>query len=585
VNRELGFKFLKGGELFKHAKYYHPREYKENIIEHTLPSNNGRTINFSLDELQDLLVNSFMKKGIPFIDIRLAIKEAKRSENQKRKFKRYGVIPYAVKRLLTKYHFKVEEYRIPLPPEKIKPQKKERKNNLMMQTLVSEKTAEVGERKPPTTPEKTETEITTTIKEKSISRKNIRTFLNKMGKETIFACKDIIPQESDRNYIARYLSQLCKNGFLERISHGQYKILKKITIRKRGKSKPKPRTIKDLNMILTILKSSKKGYIVDQIEEVYKRLTPPEQQIEKSYLDKLLTFGLKKGILKHDKKAPELRKGKRGPIPKRIVLENPNVTDDEWNQFIDTFRKLKRDKREKTSILKSKKIIESFDEHRDNKNKQFVENFFIDRIQENLGGQLIKCFTITGPDYHRHINKLFEKIAEKVIVCEINPHVFNVIYRKALTCPYYLDNRVSLLNCDLDDIDSFNCSYVDLDLMITISNIYNSVLRQIKNQEYSCNETNLKSISFTASIRCDGGEIKRLELLKDLLYEAFELELEGFLGGTGFGKGYEVNGKSEKLNFCHKHIPIINKYGSAKNVYVFTYQDHTPMISVLVVYK
>ena len=124
--------------------------------------------------------------------------------------------------------------------------------------------------------------------------------------------------------------------------------------------------------------------------------------------------------------------------------------------------------------------------------------------------------------------------------------------------------------------------FIDLDLMSTLENIYSSVLKQIKFQNDTCNKRELKFVSFTSSIRNDGGSDKRFEILKDLLYESFKLKIDKL------GKGIPMLYKPKPLNYCLQHIPIIKKdkdWGTAKYILITTYQDHSPMLSVLVVYK
>jgi len=233
----------------------------------------------------------------------------------------------------------------------------------------------------------------------------------------------------------------------------------------------------------------------------------------------------------------------------------------------------------------SEVITTGFGEERENPNKQFVEDYFLKAIKKNLNGKSIPCFTLTGPDYNRHMKKLFNTIANTVVVAEVKKDVFDTIYNKAKICPHNIKNKVSLLNCNIDDVTATNCYFMDIDLMGNIVTIYNTVLNQIKIQSDSCNNNKLKHLSFTASRRNDKGENNRLKKLTKLLYEGFEARLDGFHGGAGFGEGIKVVQHSTQLRTCKQHIPDITHYGRIKDLHVFTYQDGGPMMSLLITYK
>ena len=420
-----------------------------------------------------------------------------------------------------------------------------------------------------------------------LSREIMRGMLNKkIG--SIVSTKDFF----NKTFAANYLVYLRDSGFVQRVSLGHYKILKKITLKKRGTKKGNTynHRLKDLSTIPAILNSSKDGLVMRQIQTIYENITPKEKRVASLYLYRILKFAKEQGLVAENGVNKKMRRDK-GPYPTRVILTNPNITVEEWNQLVSEYRlwyqykkenKVKRKSNPKTIMEKFKNsdsIIDSFDEDRDNPNKQFVEDYFINIVQKHLGKEHINCFTITGPDYFRHVIKLFNTIANKVIICELKPDVFDVIYRKAQVCPHYTNNKVSLLNCNVDDVVPLNCYYMDIDLMGNLDNISKSILKQIKNQDYSCNKNRLKFMTFTTSTRNDGGIDNRLRALKNLLYEGFELKLESFQNGKSF------DNSSKSLSFCLQHILDIKEFGRVKDLTVFTYQDCTQMMTVLVVYE
>jgi hypothetical protein len=394
-----------------------------------------------------------------------------------------------------------------------------------------------------------------------------------------------------------YLQNLHESGHIQRVGRGKYKVLKKHILKKRG-IKPSNIKFKDVSMIPTILNSSPDGLLMDQIDSIYKKITPEDKQVNRNYLYRLIAFGIKEGVILHKPPTIEdVMNHAKGPMPKRTALTNPNINEEEWEEFVNKYRMFYQYKKEhklgrrrpkpktvKEQLSKSKPIINSFDEDRNNPNKQFIEEYFIDIVKKYFKKKKIRCFTVTGPDYYRHVNKLFDTIANEVIVCELESDVFNIIYNKAQVCPYYLNNKVSLLNCNIDNIAPSNCYYIDLDLMASITTVYDSIIKQIKNQSYACGDT-LKFITFTYSTRSDGGSKKRLRLLKKLLYEGFKTKVESFEGGDDFGTGVEMFNPSQDLKYCLKHSPHIIDYGRIVDIDIFTYSDDYPMMSLLITYK
>ncbi len=423
----------------------------------------------------------------------------------------------------------------------------------------------------------------------AVSSKDIRGILNKKIGSIIYV-KDFV----QRTKVSSYLSKLYQSGYLDRIYTGEYKVLKKIVLKKRkGVKKENNYRLKDLSTLPAILNSSKDGLVMRQIQTIYENITPKEKQVNALYLYRILGFAKKQGLIENNGVNKKMR-GIKGPYPTRIKLTNPHITTEEWKQLVKKYRmwyqykkenKNKRVSSPKTVMEKFKNsdsIIHNFDEDRDNQNKQFVEDYFFNIVQKHLGEERINCFAITGPDYFRHVTKLFNTIANKVTICELQPDIFDVIYRKAQVCPYYIDKKVSLYKGDVNDLP-WNCQYIDLDLMACIDSISETIVNQVNNQSRACD--GLKFITFTTSTRNDGGVDVRLSKLKNLLNDSFGLKLKGFQGGEGFGEGVELFNKTQSLNFCLQRIPKIIDYGKVKDICIFTYIDHSPMMSVLLVYK
>jgi len=430
-------------------------------------------------------------------------------------------------------------------------------------------------------------ESTRSTKFKS-SRKDIRKSLNRNVGNIVTTQDFTIPAVA-----ANYMATLMQKGFLERVGFGKYKVLKRVILKRRGGLK-KGHTIsklKDLSAIPAILNSSDEGLIMRQVYESYQRITPHDQQVNHLYLYRLFEFAKNKGVIKDNGPNHELRKTKKGPAPRKILLINKNITLHEWEDLVDKYRmwyqykkenKVKRIAKRKSVMSKFKccdSIIDNFGETRDNPNKQYIEDFFIKKVKTRLGNELVRCLVITGPDYNHHINSLFTTFAEKVLVCEIAPDVFDNIYRKAQICPYHINHKVSLLKCDVDDIAAVNCRYSDIDLMRTLKNNYGIIYRQIQRQDMLCKKSKEKFLTFTCTRRCQNSFETTITYLKKLVGECFGMKL------TGLSDGVEVRHQNEKLKSCKQIFPLIEKYGRVKKMYVFTYQDDVPMMNVLFSYK
>ena len=121
---------------------------------------------------------------------------------------------------------------------------------------------------------------------------------------------------------ANYLRTLKENGFLERTGFGKYKVLKKITLKKKGavKGRRTNQRVKDLSAIPAVLNSSTDGLVMPQIFEAYKRITPPGQEVNTLYLYRLFEFMSKKGVIGENGGNPKFRRSNKGPCPKRFIL-------------------------------------------------------------------------------------------------------------------------------------------------------------------------------------------------------------------------------------------------------------------------
>lgn len=352
---------------------------------------------------------------------------------------------------------------------------------------------------------------------------------------------------------------------------------------------------KDLSKIPDILNSSEQGLVLLQVEEAYKNITPLPKRVTRNYLYRFLAFAKQKGIVKDNGTNKTMRISDRGPYPKRIVLTNKNISEEEWDQLIQDYRthytgkKATKSKRKikKVSVGKlSSKIIESFEENRNNPNKRFVESHFLTIIRQYLCHQKVNCLTVTGPDYNRHMKSLFSTIADKVYVVENKKEVFKTIFNKAIICPNYINGNVRLVNSDIEDVIIHNCRYVDVDLMCSIQNISKIVIGQVNNQSLFFSNDELKFISFTSSERGDGGIHGRIGSLKNILLSAFDCELLGFQAINGNTIGIDMGPKKRtQLSMCQKHLHLIKRHGRVVDLQVMSYQDTTPMLSVLIVYK
>lgn len=428
------------------------------------------------------------------------------------------------------------------------------------------------------------------------TRQEIRDFLNKRVGSTISIYDFSKPIQA-----SAYLSILHEDGGVERIERGIYKVLKKIELKKVGPPKGykhKGYKPKDLSKLPAILNSSKQGLVLLEIEQAYQKVTPVQKQVNRGYLYRFFGYAIKKGVVKHNGTNKLMRVSDKGPLPKRLVLTNKDITEEEWDLLVQDHikwysgKKSTKSKRTKKPVsgnvgMKAIKIINNFTQSRINPNKNFVENHFLITVKQYTYGQKISCLSVTGPDYNRHIEKLFSTIAKKVYVVEGKKGVFQKIYNEALICPNYINGNVDLIKADLLDVIIPDCQYVDLDLMGSLEGQINIIIWYMSTQLLYFLPETIKFLTFTVSTRNDGGPSERFEILQTIFQNAgLNAELEGFYGDELFGNKIPMGSQEHTgLKFCYKHIPVISNYGRIIDAQVFTYQDTSPMLSVLFVYK
>jgi len=365
---------------------------------------------------------------------------------------------------------------------------------------------------------------------------------------------------------------------------------------------------KDLSSIPNILKPATEGLTVNQIFNRYQQTTVPANQVQKPYLRQVINYAIKNDIIIQN--GYEINP--TGRDSKRMCLKNVDIPDGDWNALIELFREsilktqkenrqIRQAKKAKAKVRKlkgrsasrpavgklSETINDHFDEARENPNKQYVESFFIGTVAHYLNNEKVSCLTLTGPDYNRHITKLFNSFAEEVFIVENMNGVFEEIMSKAKTCPYYMKNQVKLLNCNLEDVFVKGCKYIDLDFMVGMKKVLTIIKNYVEMQTYTIGTDSIKFITFTTSNRNDGGDIERLVVLKQLMKECFNATISGFHGGEGLGDQIPLQGThADTLKYCHKRIPIIIERGTIVDMQVITYSDSNhPMLSILVLYK
>jgi len=139
-----------------------------------------------------------------------------------------------------------------------------------------------------------------------------------------------------------YLKELHYDGNVKRVAYGKYLVIKKVFLKKEqsitGKRHWFKKSSKDFISILSVLKGSEEGLVLNQIKNLYNQLTPPHKQISRKYLYSLVNYGYKQGILKHNGVNPEFKTGRRGAAPIRIVLVNKDITVNQWEEFVKSFR-------------------------------------------------------------------------------------------------------------------------------------------------------------------------------------------------------------------------------------------------------
>jgi len=347
---------------------------------------------------------------------------------------------------------------------------------------------------------------------------------------------------------------------------------------------------KDLSSLYKVFKLAPSRMNHKEVYEHYSRVCDPNNAASEVYLKKVVMFGVKDGFFTGQKIKPV---GKRGG-GKQYVDPKPAVTEAEFTDFLRRYRKFNlKYKGKKKKIVYStpaisgngSAILSSFSPDRKNPNKQYVEMAFLSTIKNFLNGDRVKCLSISGPYYKRHIDTLFSTVANKVCIVEIDNDIFNHVFQEAKTCPHYQAGRVSIMKCDISEVVLLDCQFIDLDLMRSLNNIGEKIISQVIGQTTFNKEGALKHISFTASIRGDGGEEKRFNLLKNILSAAFDADLKGFHGESVFGDRYHMTHSTGKWHHCSRHIPMFNDQGSIVDMQFFTYKDGAPMMSVLITYK
>lgn len=326
-------------------------------------------------------------------------------------------------------------------------------------------------------------------------RDQLKTIINQSVGDIISRQYFLKIRDKDNTTIKTYVQNMYKNGILQRVGRGQYKVIKKID---------------DIRLI--------------------------------SY------------------SPTRLARFKSAPISQKITLGVRGNSD-----FED-------------------KINDKFDpEKRKNHNKRFVEDFFL-KIATNYISQT-RCLVITGPDYDRHITKLFDTIANEVYVCEYAPGIMRQIEDTASTCPHFQQGQIKFLNCPVQDIMVDKCQYIDLDLMATLINVRSVIAKHIKLQSFVVE--GIKVIIFSAGVRNDGQGLVRFKILHDLLSTSLNAKLMGFDGiPCGFGKGVILDGiKTGSGINCTKHVPNFKDSGRIIDFQYFNYADDCPMITAIIVYK
>lgn len=246
-------------------------------------------------------------------------------------------------------------------------------------------------------------------------------------------------------------------------------------------------------------------------------------------------------------------------------------------------KKKKFTSKSKRKTSKATKIIKNCSPDKETHNKEYVEAFFLSSLSKYISNA--RCLIVCGPDYHRHMNILFNSIAKEVFIAEIEENVYDEIVDSALACQYYKAGKVSLFNCSIGDILLSNSAYIDIDLMATIGESLNFVQKHLDHQMESMQ--GIKALTFTVSVRNGGDKLERFNVLKDLLNQYLGASLVGFDGIlNGFSDGVQLSGAlvGDKKH-CLKHIPNFTDSGRILEMHLFNYSDNCPMVSVLLIYQ
>lgn len=425
---------------------------------------------------------------------------------------------------------------------------------------------------------------------KKITRLDVKKYFNQIGVGSIVTSTSM-PNVSNISTVSWLIKDLKNSGHLMRVDRGKYQIVKRIPITRSKLGPRKNKATKDLSMIPSILKYNKEGMTIKEVRRIYKNLTPIDDQVSMTYFRRLFAFGQKEDIIVRKGFDEKSRTSNRGVPPVLFGLSNPNLSDEEWKFIINKFRmwlqeksERKYKKKRKSKTIKEKfsccgTIIDHFKETRDNPNKIYTEEYFIDRVYKRLNGELVKSFVVTGPDYFHHMDSLFTTISNRTLVCEIAPDVFEIIFKKAKICQYFINKKVGLLNCDVDEIAPVNCRYTDIDLMKTLKVNYKIISQQLMRQDLLCESNEEKYFTFTFTRRRHEDFSVTIDHLKKLLKDNLKADL------LELSDGDEVRGDQGKLKSCRKCEARFSDKGRILEFHVFKYQDITPMMNVLISYK
>lgn len=336
---------------------------------------------------------------------------------------------------------------------------------------------------------------------------------------------------------------------------------------------------KDLNYIYSQLNRMDNDFTFDYFKSQYNDNTPEEHVVSKAYLKQIF----RECLTKNNFITKTGFTGKNGRA-KIYKFNKQYINMNLWRDAVETFREGVRNQTNHTNKkLRAKKakkskcnIVESFSPtKRVNPNKQMIESYFIDIVKSHLRDKKISCFSITGPDYKRHVNKLFDSFAINLHILDNSYEVTSKLLEISKNCPHMKDGNVTITMGDAEKI-IFGCQYIDLDLLSGISYVA-PIVKSYANAQKRNPER--KYLTFTFSQRNDGGEENRFKLLKNLIKETFNCDIEGY------DSCQSPHASTSQSIFCREVKFKIMNYGDVYSLNGFSYSDkHGPMMSILVVY-